>query len=54
MHLGRIFSLYTRKVGEEVSDIVDAVYALEHKLAEVHMSKTDQRDPHKTFNKMTV
>lgn len=31
-----------------------AVYDLEVKLAEKHMTKTENRDPHETFNKMSV
>ena len=33
---------------------VENVYNLEKNLAEAHMSKTENRDPHDTYNKMTI
>lgn len=33
---------------------VENVYKLEKNLAEAHMSKTENRDPHDTYNKMTI
>lgn len=33
---------------------VERVYELEKNLAEAHMSKTENRDPHDTYNKMTI
>jgi putative endopeptidase len=33
---------------------VEDVYNLEKNLAEAHMSKTENRDPHDTYNKMTI
>jgi putative endopeptidase len=35
-------------------DLASKVYELEKSLAEAHMTRTENRDPHATYNKMTV
>lgn len=39
---------------EDMSVAADKVYALELRLAEAHMTKTENRDPEATYNKMAV
>ena len=39
---------------EEKATIAKAVYDLELQLAEKHMTKTQNRDPHDTYNKMSI
>lgn len=42
-------------VGDEMLlATVEDVYNLEKNLAEAHMTKTENRDPHDTYNKMTI
>jgi putative endopeptidase len=39
---------------DENAALAEKVYTLEHTLAESHMSRTDNRDPHATYNKMSI
>jgi putative endopeptidase len=39
---------------EEAAQAAAKVYELERSLAEAHMTKTECRDPHATYNKMTI
>ena len=39
---------------DEMKELANKVYELELKLAEKHMTKTENRDPHATYNKMSI
>jgi len=41
-------------VTEETKAVAQKVYELEVRLAEAHMTKTENRDPDKTYNKMSI
>jgi putative endopeptidase len=42
------------KPSDEALAVSEKVYELEKSLAEAHMTKTENRDPHDTYNKMTM
>lgn len=39
---------------QDVNELVDKIYHLELSLAKAHMTKTENRDPQTTYNKMTI
>jgi putative endopeptidase len=39
---------------QDVSELVGKIYQLEQSLAKAHMTKTENRDPQTTYNKMTI
>jgi putative endopeptidase len=39
---------------QDLNELVDAIYKLEESLAEAHMTKTENRDPETTYNKMSI
>lgn len=57
-HVAKMLTLVdnpeSEKSTEEAISLAIAVYELELKLAEKHMTKTECRDPEATYNKMTV
>ncbi|HBS88426.1 MAG: hypothetical protein A2W91_14845 [Bacteroidetes bacterium GWF2_38_335] len=50
-YIAKIFDLTGTKNGKEIAD---KIFSFEYKLAKASMKLTDRRDPHKTYNKMTV
>lgn len=53
-HIARVFGLLGHDDEAACSKIANSIYDLELKIAEGHMTKTERRDPHKTFNKMNA
>jgi len=41
-------------IPSKYTDMVSAIYTLEESLAKAHMTKTENRDPHATYNKMSM
>ena len=42
------------EVDERFTSMANSIYELESKLAQAHMTKTENRDPEATYNKMTI
>eukprot|EP00978_Attheya_sp_CCMP212_P018763 scaffold51832_cov57-Attheya_sp.AAC.8 len=47
-------SVSDEDIPKEMLDAAEMVYGLELKLAEAHMTKTENRDPEATYNKMSI
>lgn len=45
---------HATEAADENAALAEKVYTLERTLAESHMTRTDNRDPHATYNKMTI
>ena len=60
LHIAKMLSLIkdpttsSTDVDEEMITIANQIYELELKLAEGHMTKTENRDPEATYNKMNI
>lgn len=54
-HVAKMLSMLNDGEAEDMSDAAEAIYSeIEIKLAEKHMTKTENRDPEATYNKMSL
>jgi putative endopeptidase len=45
---------HAKEATDDNAALAEKVYTLEHSLAEAHMTRTENRDPHATYNKMSI